>query len=427
MSAPRTLATAAAIVLAFPSAAFALPLLQAVEQAIDRSPAVIAAAKQTGVYRARQELASRAGKARLDFDGAAGVQNSNLFGRGNQTQLRRDLGLRMTQRFLDANRTSNAVDAATLRADAVQFDVALAADRVAFSVAQAYLTGLRTYTLLNKLDENLDQHRWLTGIAKERIAKNLLAAPRLTELEARIAPLELERADLVQELARSRANLVELVGDPGLLEKPPALPERLKPSPRDGAPPTDHPAIRRAALLADAARKNLEAVRAGVWPTLDGELGSRALGDADGLYGLQWDNQALLRLRWNAFGENVPAQVREAQDGLDAALAEAQQAERDVFLQSSESTALLRALRDKRRIYAEHERVSAFSLEAGMKYFTQTTRFATDMLALADLMNVRFHAAANVASADVDIQLAEFRLLQSRGQLYPTMLEAFKQ
>jgi hypothetical protein len=66
-------------------------------------------------------------------------------------------------------------------------------------------------------------------------------------------------------------------------------------------------------------------------------------------------------------------------------------------------------------------------MTAGLRYFLKTTHFATDMLALADLINVRFHASQNVDGARLDEQLAQFRLLQALGRLKPTLETAYSQ
>jgi hypothetical protein len=64
-------------------------------------------------------------------------------------------------------------------------------------------------------------------------------------------------------------------------------------------------------------------------------------------------------------------------------------------------------------------------MEAGMEYFKKTAHFATDMLALADLINIRYQAEGNLISNHVDRQIAELQLLQASGRLLPELELAF--
>lgn len=428
----RTLlvSTAIAVALATAPAADALTLLEAVDAAIARSPEVAGLSSQVEVQRAREELAGRSGQPQIGLDTGAGAQYSNLLGRGEATQFRRDVGARLSQRLWDWQRTGQAVEAARLRAEAAELDVRLARERVAFLTAEAYLNALRSRLSLKMTQENITFHRWLIDVAKERVAKNQLAKARLTELQARLAPLEVERMDLQAELDRATATLVELAGSADNLSMPPALPASARPAPDvdallRGALP-EHPAMRRSELLVSAADKSLASARSGYWPALDANLSSRYLADAEGIRGLQWDNQALVRLNWPLYGEDTPAQVREAEAARRVAEAQQAQARQEIALDVMRYSTTLRALQDKQKILSEYQAVSKFSMEAGMEYIRRTTRFGTDMLALADLINVRYHAEANVVTNRVDHVIAELRLLQAAGKLLPTLESAYR-
>jgi len=63
-------------------------------------------------------------------------------------------------------------------------------------------------------------------------------------------------------------------------------------------------------------------------------------------------------------------------------------------------------------------------MDAGMEYLKKTAHFATDMLALADLISIRYQAEGNLISNHIDRQITELRLLQAAGRLVPTLQRA---
>lgn len=420
------LAATVALLIGLPAApASALTLAEAVDRAIARSPEVQGAASQITLETARSEIAGRSTQLQVGVDAGAGAQYSNLWGRSEAFQLRRDAGGRISQRLWDWSRTANAVEAATLRAHAAELDLALARDRVAFRTAEAYLNAVRAQQALKLLQENITYHRWLVDVAKERVSKNQLAKARLTELQARLAPLEVQRMDIQAELAAASATLAELAGSATDLSMPADLPATAVPTPEPASIASQHPAVTRSDLLVSSADRGIAAARAGYLPALDANLSTRYMADAEGIRGLQWDNQALVRLNWNLFGEAVPAQIKEAEAALAVAEAQRAQARQEVALDVTRYATMLQALKDKHRVLDEYQQVAKFSMEAGLAYIKKTTRFATDMLALADLINTRYQAESQLVTNRVDRQLAELRLLQAAGRLTPTIKQVY--
>lgn len=426
----QRLSAAALLVLLQAGPASALTLMEAVERSIERSPEVAGLRSQIEAQRARQELAGRAGGPQAGLDGGVGGQYSNLLGRGPATQVRRDVGARVTQRLWDWQRTGHAVEAAARRTEATQLEVEVARERLAFLTAEAYLNVVRRQQLLKLTQENITFHRWLVDVARERVARNQLAKARLTELQARLAPLTIEKIEHEAELTRATILLRELAGSATNLAPPPDLPQPARPrTDIDKFLPEvlgTHPAVKRAELLVEAARRNLESAKAAYWPALDATASSRLLEDAEGIRGMQWDNQALVRMNWSLLGEGVPAQVREAEASRQAAEAQVDQARREIAIDVRRYATTLAALKEQQRVLEEYQQVAKFSMDAGMEYVKRTARFATDMLALAELINVRYHAEGNLTSNRIDRQIAELRLLQAAGRLMGSLEIAYR-
>lgn len=418
------------MVLAAAQPGAALTLLEAVDLAITRSPEIVGLSSQVDAATARQELAGRAGTPQVGLDGGVGAQFSNLLGRGPQSQIRRDVGARASQRLWDWRKTGLAVEAAEKRTLATALEIDLARDRLAFIAAEAYLNVARRKAMLKLTQENITYHRWLVDVARDRVQKNQLAKARLTELQARLAPLTVEKIENDAELARATIVLRELSGTAADLKPAPELPAAFKPSPdvdKTLGPIIDeHPATRRALLLTDAARQGVASIKAQYWPALDATASSRILEDAEGIRGMQWDNQALLRMNWSLLGEGVPAQVREAEATQKAAVAQVEQARREITIDVLRYAATLAAVHEQQRVLEEYQAVAKFSMDAGMEYVKRTARFATDMLALAELINVRYHAESALLANRVDRQIAELRLLQAEGRLTTTLERAFR-
>jgi adhesin transport system outer membrane protein len=420
------LTTAASLIVAAPASA--LTLLEAVDQAIARSPEVAALSSQVEIQQARQEFAGHAGQPQVGLDGGLGGQYSNLFGRGAAVQFRRDIGGNVTQRLWDWQRTGNAVEAAARRSQVALLDVDLAKDRTAFTTAEAYLNVMRRRLLLRQTQLNITYHRWLVDSARERVAKNQLAKSRLTELEARLAPLAVDKVEQEAALGRAVVTLTELAGSADNLQMPPEADVDAR-ALRDvdafvEASLAAHPAIQRAQLAVEAAQRDLDAAKATYWPTVDAQLSSRYLDEAEGLHGLQWDNQALVRMNWGLFGQGVPAQVKEAEATRKVAAAQLNQARQEATLDLRRYAATLKAIEEQEAILQEYQKAAKFSMDAGMEYLKKTAHFATDMLALADLISIRYQAEGNLISNHIDRQITELRLLQAAGRLVPTLQRA---
>lgn len=426
----RSLSAAALLVLLQAGPASAMTMMEAVERAIERSPEVAGLRSQIDAQKAREELAGRAAGPQAGLDGGVGGQYSNLLGRGPATQVRRDVGARVSQRLWDWQRTGHAVEAQARRTEATALEVDVARERLAFLTAEAYLNVVRRQQLLKLTQENITFHRWLIDVARERVARNQLAKARLTELQARLAPLTVEKIEHEAELARATALLRELAGSATNLSPPPDLPAAAKPRPDvDKFLPEvlgTHPSVKRAELLVASARSSIASARAAYWPAVDATASSRLLEDAEGIRGLQWDNQALVRMNWSLLGENVPAQIREAEASRQAAEAQVDQTKREIAIDVRRYATTLAALREQQRVLEEYQQVAKFSMDAGMEYVKRTARFATDMLALAELINVRYHAEANLTSNRLDRQIAELRLLQAAGRLMGSLEIAYR-
>lgn len=420
----------AAVLVTTAEPACALTLLEAVERSVVRSPEIVGLRAQVEAAQARTEIAGRASQPQVGFDTGVGGQYSNLFGRGPATQLRRDLGARASQRLWDAQRTGFTISAAEKRAQATVLEVDLAQERLALLATEAYLNAVRRRAILKLTQENITYHRWLVDVARERVMRNQLAKARLTELQARLAPLMVEKIEQEAELARSLITLKELAGSTADLKLPARLPSEVRPRPEPERLLPDvlktHPAVRRAELLLDAAEQALSAAKAAWWPVLDATATSRVLQDAEGLRGLQWDNQAMLRLNWSILGEDIPAQVREADATKKSAVAQKEQISREISIDVRRFSTTLAALQDQQRVLKDYQAVSKFSMDAGIDYVKRTARFATDMVALAELINVRYHAESNLLANEIDVQLTELRLLQAAGRLMPSLERAYR-
>lgn len=424
------LALATALAVVAPAAqASAMTLKEAVDAAIARSPEVAGLSSQIEVQRAREEYAGHAGTPQVSMDGGAGGEYSNLLGRGAAGQFRSDVGANLSQRLWDWQHIGKGVEAANKRTQAAAFDVEIARNKLAFTTAEAYLNVLRRHLLLRQTQLNITYHRWLVDSARERVAKNQLAKARLTELEARLAPLTVQRIEQEAEQQRAMATLAELTGSDKDLSLPPELAVDQRAVTNTDAfvseAVTRHPAVVRGQLLVDAADSDLDAAKAAYLPAVDANLSTRYLDNAEGLSGLQWDNLAMVRLNWGLFGQGIPAQVKEAEATRKVAQAQLQQSRQEVRLDLLRYAATLRALEEQDRILVGYQQSARFSMEAGMAYFKRTAHFATDMLALADLINIRYEAEANLISNHIDRQIAELQLLQSTDTLVPALDRAF--
>jgi cobalt-zinc-cadmium efflux system outer membrane protein len=175
-------------------------------------------------------------------------------------------------------RWGRGIDAANAQVKEARLDFKAEQNRVARSVALAYVESQRFRGLLDVADKRLELQRGVVHATERRLAAGDGTLLDVTLWEAELGQAEGGRAQLEAEYARSRILLAVLLGVRP--DTPPTPGERLSLSAHseliNGS--RDHPDVVAQRQAVDAAKRRVEAEQANAWPDLTVSAGVSAEG-----------------------------------------------------------------------------------------------------------------------------------------------------
>ncbi len=206
------------------------------------------------------------------------------------------------QMIYDASETSNRVESAQARIESAAANVSDVGERLAFSVAQAYVDMLRARTGLSMLTTHAkkvaDYQNRIKGMVDEG------ASDEAEYQQARDIGVILENmvAEYDGQVRMAEAYFAELTGAPptGELTQPVPRTDLIPPSADEAIAyaKANHPALKSAALMSESAAYDSKAEKAALYPDLDGELSYLESEKDDEIGGEVTDARAVLRVNW---------------------------------------------------------------------------------------------------------------------------------
>jgi outer membrane protein TolC len=168
------------------------------------------------------------------------------------------------------------------------------------------------------------------------------------------------------------------------------------------------PRIESASALADAARAGVRATRSGYWPSLSLSANTAWNASRANDYDLLNQRQLSLSLRWNLFDRfDRELAIAEREASLDVALADAEEARREV---AAELTARLAEL-DAARARIEITGTSVAAATEDLR--VQQERYRLGVSTIVDLLT----SQETLSQAEVDVVVARFDYLRAKAQL----------
>ena len=279
----------------------------AVELALERVPGLAAARAEAAAADAGVRAAFADYLPRLDLEVGGGFgwrDEPTVNDRIATHYFESEATLELRQRLFDGGVAAGGLAAARGEADAAGFAAELAAEDLAFAVAEAYLAAIEGEQAVAIAAAGLRDLRRLLGLVGEQEAAGLLTPADRRQLEGRVA---LTQADLLAAEGRRQvaaARLAALTGEPLDLLTLPDLPAGQLPA--DPAAALER-ALRGSPWLAEAAA--LGRARAGerdrgaarFWPELDLVVAGRVSDNLDGADGQGAEALVLVELRWRLF------------------------------------------------------------------------------------------------------------------------------
>ena len=400
-------------------------LKEAVEQAVRSNPEVLAstnrrlaaheAVKQAqGGYFPRVDVNVARGRERLDS------ADTRILGLRDVPFTRHDNVLTISQMLFDGFAVSSEVSRQQARVESSAYNVASNAEDTALRAISAYLEVLRRQETVAAAQDNLDAHRRIHDMIRQRAEAGVGRRADVDQAQSRLALAQANLRSEESSLRDAQVTYARIIGaPPGSLARPTAADGDLRLAEKDtlATALANHPAIRGAEADVEVAEAQRSVAKAALSPRLDLEL--TAIRDRDVVHGPTDDNIAMLRLRYNLFsGGSDSARIRQAGFQIEEAREILSRIRREV------QEALLQALngyftaRDRLVSLKQYADSSGATREAYLQQFSIGQRTLLDLL---NSENEYFTARASYITGGYAEMASRYRVYAGMGQLLPTL------
>lgn len=339
-------------------------------------------------------------------------------GRDDDWDPRAEASLNLTQLLFDGFATPSRVDIETAKYESARHRIVDNAESIALDAIIAHLEVYRGQELVALAEKNLEDHRTILEMLKERQKAGAGSIADVVQTEGRLARAKASLAETTSTLRKSQAQYQRVVGEaPGLLQfaaiQPAQAPQNLDDAmiaSRDA-----NPKVLALGSNIDEAAARSKLSESAFYPKLNLELSTSYEDQVESSDTYEKNAQAMVRLRWNLFNGTSDVYDRRA------TIARKNQA---IY---SKNDQLVQALAETRSTWAQYraakEQVTAFkeavdfndkTLDAYMKQFKVAQRTLLDVL---DARNELFQSSGLLITAQVNENIAAYRLLALGGKL----------
>jgi adhesin transport system outer membrane protein len=220
----------------------------------------------------------------------------------DDTLIRRESGLTLSQLIYDGSATSSEVDRQQARLSSASRKVMGTSEQIGLRAIEAYLNVLRRSELLKLAQANLDVHDKTFGQIKIRSEGGIGRKADLDQAQARFSLSQANVASAEANLREANIAYNRVVGSmpdslvkPEIVEAPVSVDEALNVSLES------NPILRSAMADIEAAQAQNKTAESLLKPRLHLELGTSFNNDLDGVHYKNNDAYAMLRMRYNLF------------------------------------------------------------------------------------------------------------------------------
>src|SRR5258706_6752386 len=219
----------------------------------------------------------------------------------------------------DGFAVSSEVSRQRARVESSAYDVASAAEGTALRAIGAYLEVLRRQETVAAAQDNLDSHRRIHDMIRQRADAGVGRRADVDQAQSRLSLAQVNLRTEESSLRDAQVTYARIIGaPPGTLETPPVANAELPAAEKDALEVAlaNHPAVRGAAADVPVAEAARTVAQAALSPRLDLQL--TVIRDRDVVHGPTDDNTALLRLRFNLFAGGADlARIRQTAFQID--------------------------------------------------------------------------------------------------------------
>lgn len=371
-----------------------------------------------GLYLPQLDIAAGIGKERTnDRNTRADVNNRDAL-----TLTRQESSLTIQQRIFDGFESDSSVEREKARIRSAALRVYENAEFTALDAISAYMTVMRERELVRLAEENVQVHQVILGFLQEQLAGGAGSGADVSQAEARLARSRATLTDQFNRLRDAEAGYARVVGQyPDEMDQSDfpvgSLPIDLEAA-IEGVwrnNPTYH--------IFDADVRTAEAevdlAEAPLYPaiTLEGE--SEYNVNRDGIEDYEFNNQIMLRMRWNLYRGGIDSAAR--QEAVSR-VSQSKAIRQGALLQAEEEMRnSWHALDASRRQIDEFTTTVNYSLETRDAYRQQFEVGQRTLLDVLDSENELFTSKGQLATAKTNEQLASYRILALGGLLLKTL------
>ena len=372
-----------------------------------------------------QELRQARGLYLPQIDGAAGIgpdlhsdERARRQDNDDRWLTREEASATLIQRLFTGFETEQTVARDKARVESAASRVFENAEFVALDAVGAYYEVLRQRELVDLSDENVRIHIGIVDSIGEQLAGGGGSRADLAQSESRLARARSTLAQTLNDLRDAEAFYTRVVGQfPDDLAMPEfdlaLMPANLNEA--VGWVNDDNPTVE----IFDADVRSAEA-EVGIsespfYPQVNLEAQTAWTDSADGVNSQEWNNQFMVRVRWNFFRGGIDraarqealARMNEAKNRRQASLVEAQREMRNSWF----------ALEGNRQQVEDLTDAVVFSRETRDAYREQFDVAQRTLLDVLDAENELFVSKGQLVTSQINEILASYRILALGGRL----------
>lgn len=412
---------------AAPPAGQAITLTDSINATLDQHRSLRAIQENRQVVEHERDRAERGYGPRVDVTGGAGVsvlsdatsrqynesEKFNTLTRGSAT---------LTQPIWDGWATRSRVRATQATLDSMTHRVFDNATTLALDSIIAHIDVLRCGELLEAARHNVDEHKRILGLTREREQAGADTMADVSKAESRLARAQTSLVDAMTALQDAQDTYTRLTGltgyarlrpatpPPGVYANTQALMEEAK---------TTNPKL--AAFLQDinAAKGQQQLAQASYYPTVNLEAGPSytARGDKRDTWTYGFDVMGVAR--WNVFNSGADVAADKA---AEARVRQARQTMYslydDIKLEAEKTWTALDAARQQLGYWQDAEKYNIITRQAYQEQFLMGQRSLLDLL---DAENELYNSITQRITAQNNILIGGYRLLALSGVLLPRL------
>jgi len=412
------------------TSAGAVSLNEAIEMSLSTNPDIgIVAHNREAV---EEELKQARGLWLPQIDVSAGIGKENTNNRTTRagpsnnddsvTLTREEARLTLQQRIFDGFEANSTIARDKARVESAAQRVMENSEFLALDAIGAYVEVLRQRELVRLAEENLNIHIGILGSLQQRLAGGGGSRADVVQTQARAARARATLTQTLNDLRDGEAAYTRIVGQfPDQLTAP-EFPEGVLPTDLDSAvhlAKSNNPTTKifEADVRTSVAEVSLSEVP--FYPSVTLEAQSQYYDGRDGIDTYEFDNQVMLRLRWNIFRGGIDRAAR--QEAL-ARLNESKNRRLRSFLDSQQemrkSWFALEAARQRVDDLSDAVRFNMETRDAYRQQFEVAQRTLLDVL---DAENELFVSSGQLVTAQTNELLASYRILAVGGLLLKTL------